>query len=237
MGASASNIADETAKALISISNSAAQNCKVSVDQLQSARVQGGTDDNVNLDLNWAQYIVLDQSCLQQDKFQNTSNQQITQEAQQVAKAIAQQFSLSGATSSNVVKIVAEMSVAISNAFRQSCTSFEDQTQAIIIEGGVQNNINIYANWQQYNNTVQACVQKDQAVSNAQQRLQQTVSQEASATVENWLAGIIGAIAAVFAGIGIIFFAFLYFVRGGGGGGATTVQLQPGEIPPELPMI
>lgn len=234
MGSTTSNIANETAKALISVSNTASQNCKFSVNELQSATVKLGTNTNINIYLDWAQYIVLQDSCYQESSIQNQINQEITQEANQIAKSIAQQFSLSSATASNVVTIVAEMSVAISNSFIQNCATFEDQTQIVVIEGGVNNVANIYSNWQQYNNSVLNCVQKDAAVNSAQQKLQQAVKQEADATVENFLAGIIGAIVAVFAVIGIIFFIAIYFLRGSGTNTDTKTIEQTIAANPEL---
>jgi hypothetical protein len=222
-GASASNIADETVQALINVSNSASQSCVVSADQIQSANISGNTGGNYNIYEDWSQYLILNSSCIQNVTFQNNISQVINQEASQIAKTIAQQFQLSSANSKNVVNETANLSTQVSNAFAQKCLGYESQIQSFNLTNNTDVNANVYQNFEQYNASTFKCVMQDQAVNNTTQQLQQSFSQQATSTIENFFAVILGIVFAIFAVIGIIVFGLLFF-RGSSSSPTTIVQ-------------
>src|SRR4029077_9598218 len=110
MGLSLSaNIADEMVKALVSNNNAANQSCRVESSQLQAqsiSGVSGGTFVN-----DWSQYTVLTSNCNQNVTFQNSINQQMIQQAQQLAKSISQQFQLSSSAAINLTKLSSDLAI------------------------------------------------------------------------------------------------------------------------------
>lgn len=208
MGLSLSaNIADEMVKALISNSNSVAQTCAVNSTQIQSqtiSGVNGGTFVN-----NWSQYTVLSSNCNQQATFQNSVNQTMQQQAQQLAKSIAQQFQLSSSAAFNLTKLSSDLAIQVSNSYIQNCYQTNTQEQLQLVTGTT--GASVYNNWQQYNQQASDCALKDAAVNNTVQEIQQTVQQTATATVENTTAIILGLILAIFSVIGIIYLMSIYY--------------------------
>lgn len=229
MGAISSNVAESVAKQLISVTNSTLSTCKMTSQQQQSAVITVGSGSNFSGTFNWNQQIGLRQDCVSNATTANQISQDMAQKVDQVAKAVAQQFQLSAAVSSNVTRLTSEMATAISNSFTNECSNFGTQQQALVISTSDNTRSSVFANWNQVYDSTLNCVQKSAAVNSAQQKLQTAISQEASATVENFLAGIIAAVAAVFAFIGIIFFVIIFMSRSS----SSTVTV---EAPPAAPV-
>lgn len=230
MGATASNISEETAKALVQISNTATQSCMVSDSEIQQITINGITGSNLNIVANLEQSLVLNSDCLQSDTVQNSVQQAMAQKANQLAKAIAQQYELSAAEADNLAQEIAQMSTQISNSFRQNCSNFGAQVQSFTLENGSQLDATIYLNFDQYNASVTQCVSQDAAVNNSFQSIAQTTQQTASATVQNFLAGILAAIFGILAIIGLVFFSFILFgyigTHGSGSKAAPQITVQ-----------
>lgn len=205
------NISRETVQALINISNSASQNCEISAGQVQSANISNNKDININLTENWDQYLLLNTNCIQNVTFQNDISQAISQEVDQLAKNISQQFQLNTSASKNVSEQVANLSIQVSNAFTQNCNGFESQTQDFNLVNNETVNATVYQNWKQYNSSTFNCVMKDKAVNETAQQLNQTVNQQAETTVQNFFAVIFGSIFAIIAIIGLIIFSLIFF--------------------------
>lgn len=210
-GSTAENIATETIQALVNVSNFASQSCVISADQIQSANISGNTGGNFNIRENWSQFLVLDSKCIQSVTFQNNISQLMSQEAEQIAKAISQQFQLSSANAKNVVNETANLSIQISNSFVQNCAGYESQIQSVNLTDNTDVNANVYQNWEQYNASQFQCVMQDQAVNNTTQRIQQSVDQQAEATIQNFFAVLFGIIFGIFAIIGLIIFGLIFF--------------------------
>lgn len=210
----AKNISEETIKGLITISNKATQKCIQDASQIQEVIISGNNKSNIVVNNDWTQQLLLTTNCVQNVSFNNDIGQAMAQEAQQLAKAISQQFQLASAKASNLSRATAELSINVSNAFVQECISSESQEQIAILKNNTKSDINVFNNWQQYNMSTFDCVMKDSAVTNARQKVDQITTQQATATVENFMAGIIGAIFAVFAIIGLIIFAIFFFRSG-----------------------
>ena len=210
-GASAENIATESVQALVNVSNNASQGCVVSADQVISVNISGNTGGTLNLNENFRQFLILNSSCLQSVTFQNNISQIMSQEADQIAKAISQQFELSSAKAKNVVNETANLAIQVSNSFVQNCAGFESQIAVFNLTNNTNLNANVYQNWEQYNASQFQCVMQDQAVNTTMQQVQQTVNQEAEATVQNFFAVLFGMIFAIFAAIGIIIFGLIFF--------------------------
>ena len=215
MGLSLSaNIADEMVKAMIADNNSAKENCSISTSQLQQQYING--INGATFVNNWSQYSVAGASCLQSDTFQNSVSQSTLQKAEQLAESIAQQFQLSTSAAINLTKLATDLAVTVSNSFTQNCYANTDQTQLQFINNTGPNGTTggfVYNNWNQYSQLALDCIQQDQAVNVIQQQIQQAVQQSATATVESSLAVILGIIFAIFAVIGIIYFASLYYKK------------------------
>lgn len=205
------NVSNETVQGLINVANSAAQSCQVSATQIQSANISGNTGGNINVTENWKQFLILNSECIQSVTFQNNISQLMEQEADQLAKSIAQQFQLASAEAKNVANATADLSIQVSNAFTQNCTGYESQIQTFKLTNNTDVTANVYQNWEQYNSSTFKCVMRDQAVNNTTQRMQQDIGQQAEATVQNFFAVILGMIFAIFALIGIIVFALIFF--------------------------
>jgi hypothetical protein len=231
----ASNIANETVQAMLSVTNDAISTCMVDTSQFQGANVTKNKDSTIDLNLNWSQVAVLKANCTQDVQVQNKVNQAILQEAEQISKSIAQQFQLSASEAKNVVNTTTNLAIRVSNSFIQTCSAGATQVQNLNINENTHVSVNVFANWSQYNQSVVNCVMKDKAVTDATQAVQQTVDQKSTATVENFFATVFGAVFAIFAVIGIIIFSFLFFRPSGRGGGTSQVTVVgPAEKGPSL---
>ena len=205
-GAVAENVANVSASSFISVINSASQSCVVSANNIQNATISGNSGTTINVTLDWKQSLHVDATCYQAVVFNTDVQQTLSQQATQLAKAIAQQFQIGDADSRNVMNATAALGDAIGNSFSQKCATYGSQIQSVSINGNTNSNIILAANWDQQSNIVQNCVQNDSAVTAAKNQLTQAISQSASSTVENWLAGIFGAIAMVIMGGGLVIF-------------------------------
>lgn len=210
-GVYTTNIANETVQALINVSNNASQSCVLSADQVQLTNFTNLHNVNLNIFENFNQYLVLKSNCIQNVTLQNNLSQIMAQEADQIAKSIAQQFQFGTTVAKNVSTQTANLAIQVSNSFVQNCAGYSAQFQEFNLTNSTNVTGNVYLNWEQYNASTFQCVMQDQAVTNASQQLQQTTNQEAQSTVENFLATILGTIFAIFAVIFIIIFAFIYF--------------------------
>ncbi len=230
MGSSTSNISNEIVKAIISVTTSASQTCKIEGNQVQSCTFSNNTGENANYDLYMTQNMVIDAQCLQDSKTQTQTNQNVSQAASQIAKSIAQQFSLSSSDASNFAKAVVELSTTVSNSYISNCNGAFTQVQSCTFNNNNVNNVNIYANLQQFNNTSFDCVLKDSSVTTAAQKVQQSIDQQASATTENFLAGILGSVVAVLAGVGLLMFIVIYALSPGRPTSSPTIKVDTKDL-------
>jgi hypothetical protein len=210
-GVYTTNISNEIVQALTSVSNSASQSCVLSSEQVQLTNLNNLHHVDINIFENFNQYLVLNSACIQNVTLQNNLSQIMSQEAQQIAKSVAQQFQFGTTVAKNVSNQTADLAVQVSNSFVQNCAGYSAQIQEFNLTNSTMVTGNVYLNWEQYNASTFQCVTQDEAVNNTMQQINQTTNQQASATVENFLATIIGSIVAIFAVIFIIIFAFIYF--------------------------
>lgn len=208
----ANNYASEMVQSMINVSNSATQTCQIANSQIQNASISGVSGGSVTVNADWKNQLVLNYECLQSTKFSNQLGQTINQEAKQLAKAINQQFALGEAEASNTVKLSAQLGITVSNAFTQECLAYNSQIQNISYGTATNTTAVLNLNWENYNASSFKCVMQNQSVTNVTQQISQEISQSATATIENWLAGIIGAIAAVIGAIALIIFAAIFFL-------------------------
>ncbi len=225
------NIANESVKGLISITNTASQTCKVAASQIQSINITGNVGGKIVSINNWDQFLGLNNSCLQSNDFRNNITQSVQQMAEQLARSISQQFQLGSTESKNVVNATAELAITVSNSFIQGCSLSGSQIMNATISGNRNVDITISNSWQQYNQSVLDCVQQNQAVNNASQQLQQIVNQTAESTVQNFFAILLGIIFAIFALIGLIIFAWIFFRSGSSSTTTTPVVISQQSDP------
>jgi hypothetical protein len=220
----AENISNQMIRNLVNVTNTATQNCRNSASQYQLKSISNLTDSNVFSFGNMTQTVVVETKCVQEAAFDSKVTQEITQQAEQVAKAISQMFQLGDTESKNLVNLSSDLGTQVLNAFTQNCTSEQTQTQVTRIDNLTRSNAVVVGNMSQYVNIMTACVTKDAAVNQVATKIDQATKQTATATVENFLAGIFGSIFAIVAVVGVIFFIILLIMlpKGGGGGGVNV---------------
>lgn len=225
MGSSySSNVAKSTISVMNKVINNAMNTCKTTIKQNQVANIHNNTGGTINLNINWKQIAWLDMKCIASNTFSNTIDNQLSQEAKQVANAVVQQFSLfEFADASNYVEMTMQASNTVKNTFNNSCITDVLQNQAFNYSDNNGTYLTGTLNWTQTTQDVSQCIFKNQAINNIVNDMSQTVNQSATAKQENFLAAIISAILLVIIVVAIILFGLL-FVGLIGFGGVSAIS-------------
>jgi F0F1-type ATP synthase membrane subunit c/vacuolar-type H+-ATPase subunit K len=198
------NAATLTASAIVQFMNQTNQNCYYNFNQNVVIDIETRGREKVNVTLgSIEQKLVLDQTCQQTNTIDSTVTQALSQQVEQLAQSIVQQFQITGKTeANNIVNAVANVATSVSNSFVQTCSVQGSQNQYILITD---------------------CALQDTVVNQAIQELAQQIDQSSKSVVENFIAGIFGPVLGIIALVGIIVLAFLLLRGGRGSGSPSTV--------------
>jgi type IV secretory pathway VirB2 component (pilin) len=226
------NAATLTASAIVQFMNQTNQNCYYNFNQNVVIDIETRGREKVNVTLgSIEQKLVLDQTCQQTNTIDSTVTQALSQQVEQLAQSIVQQFQITGKTeANNIVNAVANVATSVSNSFVQTCSVQGSQNQYILIRGRndagepvLESEVNVYGNISQYIMSVTDCALQDTVVNQAIQELAQQIDQSSKSVVENFIAGIFGPVLGIIALVGIIVLAFLLLRGGRGSGSPSTV--------------
>ena len=207
----ARNLVKESAKVMTSIANSATSTCSPQLDQGIMIAINNNKDVNINFGTvetdNTANINI---ACVQNVNFSNSVTTQLKQAADQMAKAITQQFDLNPGTTEadNVSDLESSIQTSITNIITLNCIPSISQVQGFDFSNNQYSNLNIGSlDLRQNTDAVISCVQ-NAAVENSVNILDyQTVVQHATAEVQSFLTGLIVLLIVILIIIGVIVFA------------------------------
>lgn len=184
----ASNTAEASVSAMVSVINSSVLNCNNTSYQSQDFTLKAGDGSDVNVTLDWNQAVSLDNACVQTSVNDTSIENDIDQAISQISTAIEQQFgALTASEADNAVKAVINLGVTVQNSYTTTCNQSVFQQQALDMEIGNRSVATVYANWDQTAQSMINCVQNDSSVTNAKDAITQDLSQAAKAVIENFL--------------------------------------------------
>lgn len=203
MGAAvSSNVSSQLISASTDIITTAYQNCQVDANQFQ--QIVTIDCDNVQiLDNTFKQFYAVRADCVQNTSSDANIQNNIQQQASQLAQAVTQQFGLGTAVASDMGKNTIELVNNIQSSFTENCATKIASGQTIKCVGS--NNVEINGNvFDQSFEGTRSCMQDTVSNNQADTAIKQIISQTAKAKEANFLSGIIGGIALILI-LGIIF--------------------------------
>ena len=212
MGANSSttsNIGEQIIKSQINVLNKNISKCTQTGFQQESINVGPYSTFTNNGQINFSEVTTLDQTCLS-NMINNTDViSDISEAATQVAKSVAQNFSpgtWSDANANNFVYNYIDTAINVTNVNYQKCLTTAMQSEQINVAQGATfvNSTTGVINFSESLNAASACTLTSSNNNSVTQSLSQTLSQIATAIVQNSLA--ILAIAAIL--IVVVFFLF-----------------------------
>jgi hypothetical protein len=241
--ASVTDTVNESINAMASVVNDAVQNCTQQVNQTISQDISVSNANIGQLNLTNDQIASLKASCLQSNTSVEQLKQDMSSAASQVAKAVGQQFQLSGSKANVVANLYTNVGESIVNKFVQDCsTQTNQQIQQNITIGapggrteiGVVNLANDQVSIDFIN-----CSARGSTTTALSQQIVDTIQQEAEAKIESFFGPIIIAIAIILGIIILILFVPLAFgssrrqTQSGDGNGLKSTLLALGALSPD----
>lgn len=210
-GAYAKNTIDEAAKIMTSVAIEASQSCQSVVTQSQGLTIVAQKGAHVTIGPTaFSQVVSLNTQCLTEDTAQTDITSELDQAATQIAKAISQNFNLpgGGSTAENTAKLLAELSNEINVSFTQTCANIVNQAQNVnIVASDTGTTVAVATlDFDQEVDAIINCVQNTSNVSQVKNTLTQTLTQEATAIVENAAGLIIFIVAIVLVFLGFVIY-------------------------------
>ena len=209
-GPKATNTAKNVAKFITNVGVDTLQGCNTTINQSQIVSVKNvGPDGNVTIgNITESQAVSTNLDCVQSSTTQTAIDNALSQAATQAASAVNQQFSIPGtsAEADNVITQVTELKNQISLSFTQECVAIIAQDQVDTIEDVDKNVTEGNINYTQTVDAVSSCVQNSDNVTNATNSLTQTLSQTATATIENFMGPLIAIIIVIIIVFGLIIY-------------------------------
>lgn len=229
------NTATQVVESVTSVINSATQTCQNVIDQNQIVTITAGSGSNVDVNLTGKQVVSFNAECSQTAVVQSNITNSISQEAQQQAAVIEQQFDLSigNRESKNVYNSLVSLSSKVVNAFNQECLNIISQNQNFTIDVGADSNVQADINWDQTLKTTVDCIMNTKAVNGVVNDVKQSIDQSAKVSVENFFAFLIYIAIAIVAVVALIIFALLGFGvigaagKSGSSGKTTSTYIIP----------
>lgn len=206
-GAQTKNIAEENLQAIASVVNLAVQNCGQTLTENQVTNVNLSGAKVGEVIINQDESLILKEGCLQSEDATSKLDQALQAAASQTANAISQQYQLSTSKSKNVIKINAQMATEIKNRFVQNCSVKSSDQQRTNVNARDAQIGTLIINQKEYIDDLVSCSTDGQINIDLKANLTSTISQEATAKVENFLTPVLIAIVVI---VGIIaLFLFL----------------------------
>lgn len=196
----ASNYIESVLTSTIDIVAQQTQHCKTT-----NSNVMQMTFDNCEITgttIDQSANVAVNMDCIKQGSFSATTSSQLTNNIGQYAEAMGQQFGLSNIDARNFVNQSVKMAQQISIVFQQIVESDAVAVQGVNCKGSKIKNSLLK---QDYLSAMSLKgMSKDSAIVNAQQQLQNIISQSASAKQENFLDGLWKVLAAVAAILAVV---------------------------------
>lgn len=202
------NSVNQSVDVFTNIINEAYQQCTGSNVQSQIVSISGNVGSVINVNnVSFTQSAQTYSMCEQTGSFLTDIQQNISQNSDQVAKAIQSGFSILPGTSEadNIANLTTQIATEISNTYVNDCTFSTNQTQLLNIANNVNSNVNVdNVTFNQSMEVVNTCISQNSTVTNLSQQIAQAVDQSAKSKS----IGILGIIAAVLV-LGMIFIALV----------------------------
>lgn len=156
----------------------------------------GGTSNCLtifkNINITQSQISNLNGSCLETGTTSSSISSQISQAASQLAQAVNQSLDLNpGSTDAvNIAQNIVNLMAGVQNIVQNQCFLVSVQKQGVNLLGscgGKEVFNNIIINQEQFGQAVQSCVFSNSAITDLTTAVTQSISQKATATVENSL--------------------------------------------------
>jgi hypothetical protein len=226
------NTASEATDLMVSAATDNILNCKTAIDQIQGITVIAQNGSSINIgDIDWSQVVAYNQSCYQNATATNTISTSIQQEAQQIAKAIQQQWAVfTAAEAVNMSDLVIKLSEQVCTEYTTKCAAevIQTQTATFYASGGSEIATGIL-NWDQTVNGISKCVQQTSTVTNAQNNLSNNITQQATAEIQNFLMPLIIAAVIILVVVILLVFGGPALAQLGGRGGQAQGTTGGGE--------
>jgi hypothetical protein len=210
MGPSVSkNYVRQGVSEMASVAVSSTQSCQSSVSENQTVSLSGNTGANITVgNINFDQAVTVDVTCLESTEVDNLIMQNVAQVAKQMADAVNQQFGLTaGSFADNTADTFADLATDVSTTFTQTCKSLIGGNQSVLVDDNVGSVISVGdINFNQTVDEVINCVSTNISSTDLDQYADQLDDQSATATVENFLSGIITIIIIIIIVIMVVIF-------------------------------
>lgn len=188
-GTSSRNAVNETVKVMTQISNTATTDCVYTINQDQSLTVNASGGSTVSItDANFMEFANVDQKCVSTVATNSKVKSQIESQIKQIATSISQAFQLpsGGDSSSNLDNILENLKTAVANAYTGTCSQNFNQTETATFNASGGSTITVgVLNYNDTFQSVQDCIFQDDAVTQASNVVQNTISQKAKSEVES----------------------------------------------------
>lgn len=199
---SATEIVNQNIGEMQSVTNQCVATTSIS-NEINIVAQDGATVDIGYLGCTQSQYYYLNASCIASSNISASINSTISQKASQQAKAISQNFSLNpGSTEAeNMTEAIANSTLAIQSSVYNGCLQAAiAQNTVNIVASGAGTVVTIghaYCDQTVFQKAVADCVFSSTETASAIENISQSISQAASATVQNALLWIVLAILAI----------------------------------------
>ncbi len=140
---------------------------------------------------NFEESILIKQQCINKGSSNTIVNNNVSNIVSQIAKAVNQEFNISGATeANNVAKIFTDMGNDMKASYHQKCSQFLEAGEKVNVSDS--GNVYIYNNdfSSNINDTIN-CIQNDLVIENYVNRLNNNIGQKATSEVKGILGGLI----------------------------------------------
>lgn len=185
-GTQSEDIAEENLQSIASVINLAVQNCGQTLTESQVNNINLTAFKGKQVTINQKESLALKEGCLQSEAATTQLDQALQAAASQTASAISQQLQLSTAKSKNVIKINAQMASEVKNRFVQNCSNQASEQQVTNIQAEGAEIGTLIINQTEYINDLVSCSTQGNVNDALKNNLKTSISQEATAKVENF---------------------------------------------------
>ena len=189
--AQSTNLTNMAVNSFIDATSQIIQNAAATGDCFNDVTFDGCSNVH-NININQSCYQKLNSDAFQKAKSSTDLSQNIEETIEQIAKTINQNLNLNpGSTKSkNVIDAVTNLGISIKNSIIQNCnpSTFAENSFTCRDSSGISD---IYVDQKIFSELISSCGQDAETVQKATNDLKQTISQYASATIQNALLGLL----------------------------------------------
>ena len=205
-----SNTVEDGVRISINVLNEATQQCQTQVLESLSLDITGNKGGSINIgDIDWSQVIDMNINCTQTSTSQSSIDNSLQQTISQVAKAVAQAFSIPGnsAQSQNNTDLWTEIGTSIKNVYNQKCKNLLETTGDVRIVNNTNEDVTFASlNFNQQIDGMVNCIQTDSTVSDVKNKIVQNIEQKAESIIESLLGPLFTILLIIIVVIGVILF-------------------------------